>query len=132
MERNTCPYHANARRLLRCLHSNKIAKEIAVSCRQMCAISMCKHDDVMIDDPLTWRIECVNGTCEKCLNPVIKIPKEMCNINVTYSNWMYGKKVQAVTKKKQSEKHNEKTKKKDGIQVYSLFPVTATLKEVTT
>ena len=53
MERNTCPYHANARRILRCLHSNQIAKEIPILCRKMCATSMCTHDNVIIEEPLT-------------------------------------------------------------------------------
>ena len=75
LERNTCPTHANARRMIKALHSAVcsagIAKDISHSCRQMVHASMCQPSISDPIDPLTWNQACVHDTCKKC--PLLQI-----------------------------------------------------------
>ena len=36
LERNSCPYHTNARRLIKCIHKAGVGKDIKASCRALC------------------------------------------------------------------------------------------------
>ena len=114
-ERNTCPIHANARRLLKCIHQNKVGMDVEMSCRQMCALAMCARDDVDIADPLTWNEECVFGNCIKCKNPKIPFPNSIKNIEVSYSAWQHGEKVQETKKKKCKDMESKEGEEKEGI-----------------
>ena len=102
-ERNTCPVHANARRLLKCLHQNKVGKEISMSCREMCSLTLCIDETVNITEPLTWKEDCVFGRCQDYDKPKLEVPKDIKKVNVTYSSWQLGEKVQE-TKKKRKDK----------------------------
>ena len=89
LERNTCPTHANARRILKCLHKNGVAKHVSSSCREMACLSMCRQDQVNPADPLTWEEKCVFGGCEKCPEVHIDVPPEHHGKTVHLSLWTY-------------------------------------------
>ena len=96
------PYK-NARKLLKCLHQNKVGMDIEMSCRQMCALAMCARDDVDIADPLTWNKECVFGNCMTCKNPKIPFPNSIKNIEVSYFALQHGEKLQKTKKKRKAK-----------------------------
>lgn len=72
LERNICPFHANVRQMINCLH--KVS-----SCRQMASKSMCDTADIDPSDPLTWQPDCVFGNCPNCPVVNIKIPGSIKN-----------------------------------------------------
>ena len=43
------------------------------------------------------------GRCKDCDNPKLEVPKDIKKVNVTYSSWQLGEKVQE-TKKKRKDK----------------------------
>ena len=76
MERNTCPTHANVRRLVKALHKIGVAKEIPVSCREMVWCIMC-HDTpgINVHDPVSYRRECAYSECNRCPKAKVVIPE---------------------------------------------------------
>ena len=91
LERNTCPVHANARRMIKCLHKAGVAKDISISCRQISSESMCKSQHIDPNDPLTWDEKCVFGHCSKVHNFDIPIPMDKIHIIISVSLWRYQK-----------------------------------------
>lgn len=89
LERNTCPVHANARRMIRALHKAGVAKDISTSCRMMASESMCQTDRRDPADPLTWDEDCVFGNCSRCQNLNIHIPQNVQKKEVSFSLWTY-------------------------------------------
>lgn len=89
LERNTCPIHANARRLIKCLHLNDVAKDTNPSCRLMVIKTMCSDENVDPEDPLTWNKDCVYGDCSNCPAISVKIPEGHDDNMVTFSQWTY-------------------------------------------
>ena len=92
LERNTCPYHANARRLERCLSTALKGTDVVLqsSCRKMATSVMCDCDHRDDDDPLTWSEKCAMGHCKTCPTLTINIPANKKEELVTYSQWTNG------------------------------------------
>ena len=95
-ERNSCPTHANVRRLVKALHKIGVAKEIPVSCREMAWCMMCQDTvGVNMHDPVSYRRQCAYSECENCPEVEVVIPvtythnkKEIpVPSTVTYSQW---------------------------------------------
>ena len=131
-ERNTCPYHANARRLVKCINGALAVADVKLekSCREMAAYVMCKHEDVDTSDPSTWKEECATGVCKNCPSYEVQIPDALKNVMVTYSQWTTDTKIQKQTKKpskKSKVKGDSKLKEK---KVFGLFPFTEKLSDV--
>ena len=96
MERNTCPTHANVRRLVKALHKIGVAKEIPVSCREMVWCIMCHETPgINVHDPVSYRRECAYSECNRCPKAKVVIPKKYRHggkdipvpATVTYSQW---------------------------------------------
>ena len=113
LERNSCPYHTNARRLIKCIHKAGVGKDIKASCRALCGKSMCIHPGVEPNSPITWNESCATGKCDSCPKLKIIVPQNK-NKEVTFSQWTYGK-------------HQANGKK-----VFGLFPETCQLKTLVT
>ena len=111
LQRNTCPVHANARRLINCLHKNGVAKNISTSCRDIAAESMCKADHIDPKNPLTWEERCVFGECDKCPNVNIEIDSHKEAKMAKLSLWSYSK------------------SQEKGKNVFGLFPQNKTISE---
>ena len=121
LERNTCPTHANARRLIKVLnnklHHKKIAQKLPSSCRAF-ALSLLCHSPVATIDPLTWNADCVNGKCSNCPGLKIDIPNKMIlKEMVTFSQWA-SKKQMVTIKGEQKEKY-----------VFALYTESSTLED---
>ena len=95
-ERNTCPTHANVRRLVKALHKIGVANEIPISCRAMVWCIMCQDTPgINMYDPVSYKRECAYSECENCPSVKIMIPKFYTHNNkkklvpatVTYSQW---------------------------------------------
>ena len=83
LERNTCPVHVNARRLIKSLHNVGVALDISVSCRHMVAGTMCHSETFDRLDPLTWEEKCVYGKCDQCPAITVHVPQNLQNKKVT-------------------------------------------------
>ena len=79
LERNTCPIHANAQRVVKALNKclSKIKCDddrLPVSCRDLVYKTMCQTELVVSSNPLTWRTwssTCVVGECDNCKKKLI-------------------------------------------------------------
>ena len=67
-ERNTCPTHANIRRLVNSIN-NVFRKNnvnlIPYSCRELCTQFMCTSDTVSSEEPVSWTQSCLNSICKE-------------------------------------------------------------------
>lgn len=86
LERNSCPVHANARRMVRALHNAGAAKDISKSCRIMSSLVMCEAETVDFSDPLTWREDCAMRTCKNCPNIATEDPL-LGEKTIMFSQW---------------------------------------------
>ena len=92
LERNTCPVHANARRLNNAI--NKAVKPtlkdktLPTSCRDLVCLTMCQAANVVPSKPLSWNENCANGTCKNCSNKLpINLTAPLKNVEVKYAQW---------------------------------------------
>ena len=91
LERNSCPVHANARRLVKAINKalikNKSEARLPSSCRDLVCLTMCGAE-VLPSKPLTWKQECVKGTCKNCPNSLpLHLPDAVKNLIVQFSQW---------------------------------------------
>ena len=108
VQRNSCPYHCNARRVVNALHSQNVALELSTSCRKLVQAFMCYEESIDMDDPLQWNQDCAFGKCKNCPSPAIfPLSDETAKANVAYSQWDYyvdeKKKAKQKAKKPDSE-----------------------------
>ena len=101
-------------------------------------IFRCHEDEsVVINDPLTWKKECAFGDCKDCKTLKLYIPENIKKVEVTYSSWQVGEKVQEVKTKKGKKQTQDNTQSVDGgkevtaKKVYGLFNIT-TVEDVAT
>ena len=125
-ERNTCPVHANIRRIVTALN-NVLRKNslsmIPSSCRELCTHVMCSSNLVSNEEPISWVETCVLGTCTQCPILDITYPAELGVKEVKFSIWE--------SQKVKVTKTNIKTKKIVTIEkdVFTLYPKTMSLDE---
>ena len=89
IQRNACPYHANARHLV--LAINNILKTwkcetLPSSCRELVMKHMCNSEFSDID-PLTWNPACATCECNNCPEIKIEVPKEVQGAEIKFSQW---------------------------------------------
>ena len=123
-ERNTCPTHANVRRIVRAL--NNIFRKNNVdllpsSCRELCTKVMCLSASVSSEEPISWVESCVLGSCSLCPKLDITYPPELGQKEVKFSTWE--------SRKIKITKTNQKTKKVCSFEksVFSLYSQTIPL-----
>ena len=119
MERNTCPIHANARRLVKSINKNLRkgkAELLPTSCRLLSLKVMCTDGHTI--EPLTWNAACATRECNTCPELEIIVDAKLKSTNTTIHQW----KTQA---QKVKNKKGEWIEKK----VYSLYPIEMTLQE---
>ena len=124
-ERNTCPVHANARRITKCINKAFRKHKVTVlphSCRELSMSVMCPNESVKMCEPVTWKRECAAGTCKNCPKFTTECPNELSVKTVKFSLWE-SKKVN-VTK---TDKNNVTTTKEK--TVFALYPYETTLQE---
>ena len=121
-QRNSCPYHCNARRLINALHKADIATNVSSSCRGMVWSTMCNDETIDHDDPTQWNADCVYRICKNCPTLKIDIPTEKKKQIITYSQWKYG-----FDQKKKDKQLKKNPNKKDAGKVFGLFNVTETI-----
>ena len=125
LERNTCPVHANARRLNNAINRG-IKKSVTYtslsSCRDLVCLSVCNTENIIPSDPLSWNKDCVNGVRKSCpKNLPIKVTPDLGKVKIKFSQWRYEKKI--IRKKKNGKVVPvEKT-------VFSLYPHSCNVKE---
>lgn len=122
-ERNTCPTHANIRRVVKSI--NKILRKnqltaLPHSCRELCSKVMCMSDQVSITEPVTWNTECVLSLCKECPKLSISVPDALKPKEIKFSLW----ETQEVLVTKRDKDNNVKSTKK---RVFSLYPFKETL-----
>ena len=98
LERNTCPIHANARRVVKAINKallkSKSKVRIPSSCRDLALESMCNSEDSKATLPLTWNTDCAKGTCKNCPNKLkLTLPDAVKKVNITFSQWRSEKRV---------------------------------------
>ena len=64
--RNACPICANFRRRLIKLQSVGVGRNFVLSTRAVCTENMCPGESVILEDPTTWQLPCVDGVCDEC------------------------------------------------------------------
>ena len=89
-ERNTCPTHANIRRIVKSI--NKVLRKnrqnpLPHSCRELCGMVMCNSPTTTIAEPRTWPDECVLNTCRSCPKFDVTIPDEPKPKVLNFSMW---------------------------------------------
>ena len=120
LERNTCPVHANARRLIKAINNklrlSQVASNLPSSCRELVLLILCKSS-VVTSDPLTWPVACIKRTCKDCSTIELDIvSNEVLNQTITFSQW-------------QSKKQLVNIKGKQNVKyIYSLYTKRETLK----
>ena len=118
-ERNSCPVHANARRIIKCINklflSNNI-ESLPHSTRDLCFSVMCHQVDVSASEPTSWKKECVLGTCSSCPEFQTQCTESLLGKEVKFSLWE-SRKV-TIDKSSSSEKY-----------VFALYPYIVSLKE---
>ena len=91
LERNTCPTHANARRLIKAinskLQSSKTNLHLPTSCRDLALLKICKSS-IITSDPLTWPEACVKRTCKHCPAIELDVKAEIMKETITFSQWL--------------------------------------------
>ena len=119
LERNTCPTHANARRLIKVINV-KLQKNnmpsLPTSCRAFVGDTLCKGP-LITEDPKTWSIECLDSKCNRCPGLIIHLPKDVLKEPTVFSQWA-SKKQTVLIKGEQKEKY-----------IFSLYTETSSLKE---
>ena len=127
IERNTCPIHANVRRVVKRINweiredSSNIAT-IPQSCRDLATSAMCQLPTISSTQPTSWRIECVTNQCKDCPGLQVALPENLLRKSITFSMWE-SKKVK-ITKTDKSNKTTTVEK-----HVFSLYPHTITVEE---
>ena len=121
LERNTCPVHANARRLIKVinkkLQNHKVDEKKRIpTCRSFVLTFLCSSPVVMID-PLAWQHDCVNGNCKNCPGVQMMIDAKILKETVTFSQWASKKRIVTI-KGVEKEKY-----------VFSLYTETTTMEE---
>ena len=125
LERNTCPVHANARRLINAINKTLVKQKsvdrLPSSCRDLACLTMCKSN-VNPSKPLSWKSDCVRGTCKNCPDKLpLSLPTGIQNVEVKYSQWRSEKKT--YTKEKKGKVVSiEKS-------VFSLYPETCSVQD---
>ena len=123
LERNTCPIHANARRLVKSLNKSfngHTSACLPTSCRELACLIMCKSVDLDPYKPLSWSDECVWGLCDRCpVDLPISVPEALRESEITYSLWK--------TKKRTMEKVVDGKIVTFEKSVFSLYPETCTV-----
>lgn len=124
-ERNTCPHHANARRLIKCINKAFRKHGVAIlphSCRDICMTVMCQQEGVNASEPTTWKPNCATGKCKTC--PVFRTEcqAELLVKEVKFSLWESRKVNVTKTDKNNVTKTTEK-------YVFALYPYITTLGE---
>ena len=121
IERNSCPIHANARRLVKAI--NKVLRKnkkptLPTSCKQLSLRSMCNNGSQTID-PLSWTKECAVSECESC--PVLNVDIDDAQLSspINLSQW----------RSKKQDKKDKKTGEMVTKYVFALYPESMTLKE---
>ena len=99
MERNTCPIHANARRLVKSI--NKVLRKgkadtLPTSCRQLSLKVMCTDGHTI--EPLTWNASCATRECNACPQLKMNVDKKLHSTKTTVHQWQT--KQQKVKKRK--------------------------------
>ena len=122
-ERNTCPQHANIRRVVKAI--NKILRKnkltpLPHSCRELCGQVMCELPHVSASEPLTWVPDCVLNRCKSCPEFTVDIPDVMKQKEIRFSLWESRK----VLVTKRDKDNNVVSRNK---RVFSLYPFTETL-----
>ena len=124
-ERNTCPKHANVRRLI--TRINRVMRKkgyrdmtLPNSCRVLATTTMCSSPVVSSSEPTIWVVKCATNKCTKCPGLKLNLPDDLLKESITYSLW--ASKVVDVTKV--DEDNNPKVVKKT---VFSLYPETKTV-----
>ena len=80
LEQNTCPVH--------------VTDTSPSSCRDLVCLSMCKSENIIPSDRLSWNKDCVNGVCKSCpKNLPIKVTPELGKVEIKFSQWRYEKKI---------------------------------------
>ena len=89
LERNTCPVHANARRLNNAINrgiKKSVTDTSPSSCRDLVCLSMCKSENIIPSDRLSWNKDCVNGVCKSCpKNLPINVAPELGKVEIKFS-----------------------------------------------
>ena len=126
-ERNTCPTHANVRRLV--TRINRILRKkgfsdstFPKSCRVLATKIMCPSPVVSPTEPTSWVVKCVTDKCTACPGLKWNLPNTLLQQSISFSLWA-SKEVEVT---KLDENNKPKTYKK---KVYSLYPETSTVKE---
>ena len=123
-ERNTCPTHANMRRIVRALNNTFRKNNVELlpsSCRELCTRVMCSSPSVASEEPTSWVESCVLGSCKSCPQLGVTYPTELGVKEVKFSTWE--------SRKVKITKTNQKTKKVCTYDktVFTLFPKTLSL-----
>ena len=87
-ERNTCPTHANNRRVVKAI--NKILRKnqlspLPHSCRELCGKVICMPSNVSVTEPLTWLTDCVLDRCTACPQLSVDIPDALKQKEIKFS-----------------------------------------------
>ena len=97
LERNTCPVHADVRRLNNAFNraiKKSVTDTSPSSCRDLVCLSICNSENIIPSDPLSWSKDCVNGVCKSCpKNLPIKVTPELGKVEIKFSQWRYEKKI---------------------------------------
>ena len=126
-QRNTCPVHANARRLVKatntCLSKAKLER-IPISTRELCHKFICPTSTSLATSPLSWDKLCIGGKCKSCPTKLgLEIPEHAQHRIVKYAQWKQVKK----TYEKEKDGNVVTTEK----SVFDLITEECTLKEAT-
>ena len=127
IERNTCPIHANVRRLVNRI--NRVFRKkgfnnlmLPSSCRELASSAMCQSPMVSFTEPTSWNIDCVMNKCSLCPGLEIAVPEDFENLSISYSLW----ETKMVEVTKVDVQNSPKTVKKS---VFSLYTYTETVLE---
>lgn len=120
IERNSCPIHSNARRLVKAinkeLRKNK-TPSLPTSCKQLSLKIMC-NDGSQTVDPLTWNKQCATGECDSCPRLEINVEEEKLSAQVPFCQWE--------SRKQNVKDRNGEMKEK---YVFALYPYTMSMKD---
>ena len=121
-QRNSCPYHCNARRIITALHSKDVALDVSSSCRKMVQPLMCIQEGIDMDDVLQWNEDCAFNTCKLCPKPEITLDDAVKDNPITYSQWTY-----YIDEKKKEKQLKKNPKKKSPGRTFGLVSKTVTI-----
>ena len=90
-QRNTCPVHANIRRLIKAINKRSqhaSFDRLPISTRDLIYKLICQSSTSQASAPLTWNKLCVEGACKSCPKTLaIDIPQEDKNKTVKFLQW---------------------------------------------